>query len=170
MPVHGEIRHLYRHAAIAEELGISRKDIFILRNGSILEVTDSKAVLSKEKVEADPVFVDGLGVGDISAIVLRDRKLLSESGLIIVVATIDIDTGRVLSGPEIMTRGFVYVRENESLIDELRGVASDKLYALEKSGVKDYSTLKSGVRDELRRYIYKKTERNPVILPIFMDA
>ncbi|MDR1293154.1 MAG: ribonuclease J [Clostridiales Family XIII bacterium] len=170
MPVHGEVRHLYRHAAIAGELGIPEKNIFILENGNILEVREKGPEISKEKVDAEPVFVDGLGVGDISTIVLRDRKLLSESGLIIVVATMNPSTGKIVSGPDILTRGFIYVRENEGMIDELRGVASDKFKEIHRSGTRGYAAIKKEITNELKRYIYKKTGRNPVILPILMDA
>jgi ribonuclease J len=170
VPVHGEVRHLYRHAAIAEEMGIREKDIFILENGNVLELREDKVEIAKERVAAEPVFVDGLGVGDISTIVLRDRKLLSESGLIIVVATTDPDTGKIISGPDILTRGFVYVRENEDLIDELRRVVSDTLAELRRAGTRSYSAIKKEITSELKRYIYKKTGRSPVILPILMDA
>ncbi|MDR2163834.1 MAG: ribonuclease J [Clostridiales Family XIII bacterium] len=170
MPVHGEVRHLYRHADIAKEMGISGKDIFILDNGKVLEVSESKAEITKERIDSDPVFVDGLGVGDISTVVLRDRKLLSESGLIIVVATTDPDTGNIVSGPEIFTRGFVYVKENEGMIDELRGVVSDKFAELRRSKARGYSAIKKEISSELKRYIYKKTGRSPVILPILMEA
>jgi ribonuclease J len=170
MPVHGEVRHLYRHAAIAREMGVPEKNIFILENGNILEVRDPKPEISKEKVDAEPVFVDGLGVGDISTLVLRDRKLLSESGLIIVVATMNPSTGKIKSGPDILTRGFIYVRENEGMIDELRAVASDKFKELNRSGVRGHAAIKKEITNELKRYIYKKTGRSPVILPILMDA
>jgi ribonuclease J len=170
MPVHGEVRHLYRHAAIAEEMGIPKKNIYILENGRVLEVRENKLEITDERIEAEPVFVDGLGVGDISSIVLRDRKLLSESGLIVVAATMNARTGKVQAGPDILTRGFVYVKENEDLIDELRGVASQKFAELNKAGVRSYSAIKKDVSTELRKYIFKKTGRSPVILPIFMDA
>jgi ribonuclease J len=132
-------------------------------------MTSSKVSVAKETVVADPVFVDGLGVGDISTIVLRDRRLLSESGLIIIVATLD-SYGNVVAGPDIISRGFVYVKENEELIDEVRMVADQKLHELTDSGVKDWATLKNAIRDDLSRYIYRKTERKPVILTIFMEA
>jgi ribonuclease J len=170
MPVHGEVRHLYRHAAIAEEMGIPEKDIFILENGNILEVREKKLEISKEKIEADPVFVDGLGVGDISAIVLHDRKLLSESGLIVVTAAIARKSGKVVSGPDILSRGFVYVRENEELLGELRSVAAGKLKGLMKNGSRGHADIKKELISELRRCVYKKTGRNPVILPVFTDV
>ncbi|MDR2156602.1 MAG: ribonuclease J [Clostridiales Family XIII bacterium] len=170
MPVHGEYRHLHGHAMIAEDLGIPPKQIFLMENGRVLEIGDGKVSVSKQTVNADPVFVDGLGVGDIGTVVLQDRKLLSESGLIIVVATIDAPTGRLVSGPEILSRGFVYVRENEGLMDELRALVSDKLHRFERNGKGDRNNMKNVVRDELRSFIYKKTKRNPVILTIFMEA
>ncbi|MDR0356864.1 MAG: ribonuclease J [Clostridiales Family XIII bacterium] len=170
MPVHGEYRHLHRHAMIAEDLGIPAKRILLAENGQILEVNNNKITVSKETVPADPVFVDGLGVGDIGTIVLQDRKLLSESGLIIVVATIDGPTGRVVSGPEILSRGFVYVRENEGLMDDLRAVVSNKLREFERGGKSDRNNMKNAVREVLRSYIYTKTKRNPVILTIFTEA
>jgi ribonuclease J len=171
MPVHGEVRHLRRHAAIAEELGWPKSSVFLLSNGDALDIAaEGQPKFHKGVAEAEPVFVDGLGVGDISSLVLRDRKQLSESGLIIVMATVDSVTGKILSGPDIVSRGFVYVRDNEDLMEELREVASDKLLSLETKGGGDYSTLKNGVRDELKRYIFRKTKRNPVILPIFMEA
>ncbi|MDR1495880.1 MAG: RNase J family beta-CASP ribonuclease [Clostridiales Family XIII bacterium] len=169
MPVHGEVRHLYRHADIAKEMGIDSKDIFILENGNVLELREGKVEISKERVDAEPVFVDGLGVGDIGTMVLRDRKLLSESGLIVVVAGIDRDKGKIVSGPDILTRGFVYVRDNEALIAELRGVASDKFEGLRRAGTRAHSAIKKEITSELKRYIYKKTGRSPVILPILMD-
>jgi ribonuclease J len=170
VPIHGEVRHLNRHASIAEELGVPEKNIFILKNGNILEVREGKVDVSDEEVDAEPVFVDGLGVGDISTIVLRDRKQLSESGLIIVVATLDPSTGKVISGPDILSRGFTYVRENEELISELRDIAASKLIELNRAGTRGYAALKKEITSELKRYIYKKTGRSPVILPVFMDA
>jgi ribonuclease J len=171
MPVHGEVRHLRRHAEIAESLGWPSKHIFMLKNGDALDITGpDKLKVMRDQVEAEPVFVDGLGVGDISSLVLRDRKLLSESGLIIVMATIDSANGRILSGPDIVSRGFVYVKDNEDLMEDVRNVAYDKLYKLERDGVTDYNALKTAVKEELRRYIFRKTKRSPVILPILMEA
>ncbi|MDR2610971.1 MAG: ribonuclease J, partial [Clostridiales Family XIII bacterium] len=140
-------------------------------NGFVLATDGDAMRITDEKIEADPVFVDGLGVGDIGTIVLRDRKQLSESGLIIVTATLDSATRRVISGPEIITRGFIYVRDNEDLIDDLRRIAANALYDMERSNKKtDYATMKNGVKDVLRRAVFEKTRRNPVILTILMDA
>lgn len=170
MPVHGEYRHLHQHARIAKDLGIRPGNIFIAENGQILELSKDGMRVSKETAEAEPVFVDGLGVGDIGTIVLRDRRLLSESGLIIVVASLDSNTGEVVSGPDIISRGFVYVKENEDLIETLRNAAADKMEELTRNGRADRNHIKAAVRDELREFIYRKTKRNPVILTIIMEA
>jgi ribonuclease J len=170
MPVHGEYRHLHQHAQIAENLGISTKNIFLMQNGQVLEMTRQGVRLTKETVEADPVFVDGLGVGDIGTVVLRDRRLLSESGLIIVVATLDGNTGEVVSGPDIISRGFVYVKENEDLIGSVKMKAAAILSDMTGKNRGDRNQMKAAVRDELRDFIYRKTKRNPVILTIFMEV
>lgn len=170
VPVHGEYRHLRAHAALAENLRMDSKDIFILKNGNVLEMTPNSAKVTNEEIPSSPVLVDGLGVGDVGNIVLRDRKLLSESGLIIVVAAIDRASGEVASGPDIISRGFVYVRENEDLIEEARAVVAKALDKCMRENVKEWNTMKSAVRDALRNFIYEKTKRSPVILPIFMEV
>ena len=170
LPVHGEYRHLRRHAMIAENLGMPKEKIFILTNGEILNLKKNQVVKSKESISCNPVYVDGLGVGDVGNIVLRDRKLLSESGLIIVVAAIDKATGSVCSGPDIISRGFVYVRESEDLIESARKVAEDRLNKCQQENIKDWSAMKNAVRSDLQSYIYQLTKRNPVILPIFLEV
>ncbi|MFV0517580.1 MAG: ribonuclease J [Aminipila sp.] len=170
MPVHGEYRHLKRHAKIAESLGKDPENIFILENGRVLSITPKKAEILKEEVPSQAVYVDGLGVGDVGNIVLRDRKLLSESGLIIVVAAIDRASGTICSGPDIISRGFVYVRENENLIEQARNLVADTLDKCCEENIKDWNALKAAVRDDLRGFIYKQTKRNPVILPIFLEV
>ncbi len=170
MPVHGEYRHLIQHARLAESLGMSRDNIFVLENGDILSVNKRKASLSETHVEADAILVDGLGVGDVGNIVLRDRKLLSESGLIIVVAAIEKESQTVVSGPDVISRGFVYVRENEHLMDEARRVAEEALERCQKKKIKDWNNMKSQVRDSLGSYIYGATKRSPIILPIFLEV
>ena len=170
MPVHGEYRHLKAHADIAESMGIKNENIFILENGNIMEITEKSAYIKKEKIEADAVMVDGLGVGDVGNIVLRDRRLLSESGLIIVVASVNRSTRQVVAGPDIISRGFVYVRENEHLIDQATEVVTKTLNNCFDKNKKDWNEMKSAVRDDLREFIYEKTKRNPVILPIFMEV
>jgi ribonuclease J len=170
VPVHGEYRHLKAHAAIAENLGKDPEDIFILSNGKVLNLTSENGIILQEDIPSEPVLVDGLGVGDVGNIVLRDRKLLSESGLIIVVAAIDRATGEICSGPDIISRGFVYVRENEDLIEEARVVVCKALDKCVDSNVREWNALKTAVRDSLRSFIYEKTKRSPVILPIFLEV
>lgn len=170
MPVHGEYRHLIAHARLAESLGMDKENIFVLENGDILNVNRRRAKKEEDMVEADAILVDGLGVGDVGNIVLRDRKLLSESGLIIVVAAIEKESHMVVSGPDIISRGFVYVRENEKLIDEARKVAMEALDKCSNKKMKDWSAMKSQVRDALSSYIYETTKRSPIILPIFLEV
>jgi ribonuclease J len=170
MPVHGEYRHLHQHAVIAESLGMKRDNIFILENGQVLNLSKNRINMSREIVPAAPVFVDGLGVGDVGNIVLRDRRLLSESGLIIVVASIEKSSGEIVSGPDIISRGFVYVRENEDLIESARIAVEQRLDKCRENGVRDWGAMKNAIREELRDFIYIKTRRNPVILPIFMEV
>lgn len=169
MPVHGEFRHLISHARIAEALGEDKDNIFILENGDVLNIDGDEAFLEKNVVDADAILVDGLGVGDVGNIVLRDRKHLSQSGLIIVVAAIASE-GYVVSGPDIVSRGFVYVKENEELIESARQVALDALDKALESGIRDWNTLKAKVRDALSAYIYEVTMRSPIILPIFLEV
>lgn len=169
-PVHGEYRQLKSHAQIAENLGTPVENIFIMDNGKGLNLTKNKCVFARDEVQAGAILVDGLGVGDVGNIVLRDRKLLSESGLIIVVAAINKAAGYVCSGPEIISRGFVYVRENEDLIDNARKVVCDTLDGCHDKGVKDWNMLKNAVRSELKNFIYEKTKRSPIILPIFLEV
>ena len=170
MPVHGEYRHLIQHARLAEELGMKKDNIFILDNGDALEVSKRSAEIRKEQAEADAILVDGLGVGDVGNIVLRDRKLLSESGLIIVVAAIEKESQMIVSGPDIISRGFVYVRENEELIEEARQVAEEALEKCQRKKIKDWNNMKSQVRDALSSYIYERTKRSPIILPVFLEV
>lgn len=170
MPVHGEYRHLIQHAKLAENMGTKSDNIFIMENGSVLNVSKRKAFKEDKVVEADAILVDGLGVGDVGNIVLRDRKLLSESGLLIVVAAIERESRTVVSGPDIISRGFVYVRENEGLMEEARRVAVDALEKCERRNIKDWNSMKSQVRDALSSYIYETTKRSPIILPVFLEV
>ncbi|WP_419026131.1 RNase J family beta-CASP ribonuclease [Emergencia sp.] len=170
MPVHGEYRHLVQHSVIAESVGMRKDRIFILSNGDQLSVDKRNAVKFHNVVNADDILVDGLGVGDVGNIVLRDRKLLSESGLIIVVSAIDRASGEIISGPDIVSRGFVYVRENEDLINDAKKIAHQALEDSLEAGNRDWSGIKNSVREELRKFIFKKTKRSPIILPIFLDV
>lgn len=170
MPVHGEYRHLVQHSVIAESIGMRKDRIFILSNGDQLTVDKRNAVKFHNVVNAEDVLVDGLGVGDVGNIVLRDRKLLSESGLIIVVSAIDRASGEIISGPDIVSRGFVYVRENEDLINDAKKIAHQALEDSLEAGNRDWSGIKNSVREELRKFIFRKTKRSPIILPIFLDV
>lgn len=170
MPVHGEHRHLVQHARLAESLGMREEKIFILSNGDQLTVDKRNAVKFQNVVSAEDILVDGLGVGDVGNIVLRDRKLLSESGLIIVVAAIDRASGEIISGPDIVSRGFVYVRENEDLIKDAREVTQQALEDSLRAGSRDWNAIKNSVREEMRRFIFRRTKRDPIILPIFLDV
>lgn len=170
MPVHGEYRHLRTHAELAHSLGMSLENIFLLENGDCLTVSQKKAVKTEKVAEAEGIMVDGLGVGDVGNIVLRDRRLLSESGLIILVAAIDKGSNIIASGPDIISRGFVYVRENEDLIDEACSMAEDILQECLDKEMKDWNGMKTAVREGLRKFIYNKTKRSPVILPIFLEV
>ena len=170
MPVHGEARHLKKHAELAHALGMPKENIFILNNGDCLQINSKTATKIENLAAADGIFVDGLGVGDVGNIVLRDRRLLSESGLIIVVATIDKNERMIVSGPDIISRGFVYVRENEDLIDAACERAESIIIDCLSRNMKDWNGIKTAVRDGLRKYIYGKTGRSPIILPIFMEV
>lgn len=169
IPVHGEYRHLITHAKLAQELGMPKENVFIGENGNILEFTREKGAIVG-KVTAGKVFVDGLGVGDVGNIVLRDRRQLAQDGIIIVVITMDGETGEVLAGPDIVSRGFVYVRESEELMTGAKERVEQALDRCEASGAMDWTTLKGAVRDALSRYLFEKTRRRPMILPIIMEV
>lgn len=168
IPAHGEVRHLMKHAKIASQMGMPEENIFIMENGNCLEISQKDAKLVGD-VPSGNILVDGLGVGDVGNIVLRDRRHLSEDGLIIVVITITKE-GKVVSGPDIISRGFVYVRESEDLIEDAKNVVRKILKEDSKDNLKDWNGLKSDIRDNLRSYIFKNTKRNPMILPIIMEV
>lgn len=168
VPAHGEIRHLMKHAKIANKMGVKKENIFIMENGNVLEISQRDAKLIGD-VTSGNILVDGLGVGDVGNIVLRDRRHLSEDGLIIVVVSISRD-GRVVSGPDIISRGFVYVRESGDLIDDAKKVVKNILDNSSKEKLSDWTSLKSDIRDDLRSFILKNTKRNPMILPIIMEV
>lgn len=168
IPVHGEYHHLVQHARLARELGMPKENIFISENGQILEFTRDKGQVAG-KVTAGMVMVDGLGVGDVGNIVLRDRRQLSQDGILIVVVTMNKQTHRVVAGPDIVSRGFVYVRESEALMDEATARVRQALARCEDEKVKEWAAIKSNVRDALGRYLFEKTRRRPMILPIIME-
>ena len=168
IPVHGEYRQLIAHAEIAKELGISPENIFITNNGRVLELNEYSAKFTSV-VTSGKILVDGLGIGDVGNIVLKDRQKLSQDGLIIVVLTMDAN-GIVLAGPDVITRGFVYVRESENLIEDIKKILRKDLQKCEEKGISDWTTIKLILRENLHDYIYKKTKRDPMILPIIMEV
>jgi len=170
MPVHGENKHLLQNASIAENLGIARNHILIGKNGCVVEMRDGEARMTDRHVPAEPVFVDGLGVGDIGTIVLKDRRLLSESGLIIVVATIDSASGQLSSGPDVISRGFVYEKQSGDIIEEVRQKAVEVINGFGKGNSTDWDSMKGAIRNQLKGFIYERTKRSPVILTILMEA
>ncbi len=169
MPVHGEFRHLKHHAKLAMELGIKEENIIIAQTGDVVEVNNKSAQVNGT-VPSGNILVDGLGVGDVGNIVLRDRKHLSENGLIIVVITMNKSTGEIISGPDIISRGFVYVRENIDLIEESRENVNIALNKCKDSGTKDWGTIKNTIKDDLSGFIYDRIQRSPMILPIIMEV
>jgi len=168
-PVHGEYRHLKQHANLAHKLGMPMERIFIMDIGKVLELTEDSAKINGN-VASGKVLVDGLGVGDVGNIVLRDRKHLSQDGLIVVVITLEGDTGNVVAGPDIISRGFVYVRESENLMEEVKEVTKQALVKCEEKKKNDWASKKNIIKDTLRDYLYEKTKRKPMILPIIMEV
>lgn len=169
LPVHGEYRQLMAHAKTAVQVGIPPENIFIMNNGRVMELTENSAKMTGV-VQSGKILVDGLGIGDVGNIVLRDRQHLSQDGLIVVVLTMDSATGEVVSGPDIISRGFVYVKESENIMDEVKRTVQRELYKCEEKGIKDWSSIKSNLKDGLRDYVFAKTKRNPMILPIIMEV
>ena len=169
IPVHGEYRHLIAQRKIAKELGIPKENIFILHSGDILELDENSAKV-KGKVPAGAILVDGLGVGDVGNVVLRDRQHLAEDGIVIVVFGLDKGSGQLVSGPSIVSRGFVYVRESDKLIDDATDLVLDEVTEAREKGVTDWGKLKNIVKEVLSDYIWKKTKRRPMIMPIIMDT
>lgn len=168
VPVHGESRHLYLHAGLAEAVGIPRENIFVLKNGDILEI-DAKSAQSVNKVQVGQVLVDGLGVGDVGNVVLRDRRVLSQDGILIVVVTTEKQTGRIVAGPDVISRGFVYVRESEALLEEAKEKVVAALAQLGEEEVKEWSVLKRRIKEVLDAFLWERTKRRPMIMPIIME-
>ena len=168
IPVHGEYRQLMAHAQTAVKLGMSPQNIFIMNNGRVMEIDENNAKLTGT-VTSGKVLVDGLGIGDVGSVVLRDRQHLSQDGLIIIVLTMDSHTGEIVAGPDVISRGFVYVKESENLMDNVKKLVKDELFKCEEQHITEWSVIKSNLKETLRDYIYQKTKRNPMILPIIMD-
>jgi ribonuclease J len=169
IPVHGEYRHLIKHRELAQTMGIPKENVFVISSGDVLELSEERAGIIG-KVPAQGILVDGLGVGDVGNIVLRDRQHLSENGLLIVVVTLEKYTNQIMAGPDIVSRGFVYVRESENLMDEARIVVSDALDKCLSRNTTDWGKMKTEIKDSLSDYLWKKTKRNPMILPIIMEV
>lgn len=169
IPVHGEYRQLVAHSETAKSMGISSDHIIMMSNGRVLEINEDGAEITTT-VPNGRILVDGLGVGDVGNIVLRDRQHLSQDGLIVIVLTMDSSTGEVIAGPDVISRGFVYVRESESIMDDVKVVVRNEIRKCEERGVREWATIKSTVRETLRDYIFMKTKRNPMIIPIIMEV
>ena len=169
MPLHGEQRHLYTHAALAKQMGVEPNNVVIGDIGRIVEVT-KKSIKLAGTVPAGKVLVDGTGVGDVGSIVLRDRRHLAQDGMLVVVMTLSAEDASLISGPDIITRGFVYVKESDSLLDELRRVTLETLESCEHQNITDWATIKAKVKANLSGYLYKQTKRSPMILPVIMEV
>lgn len=169
IPVHGEYRHLLRHSELAQEMGIPKENVMIMSSGNIVELKEDSIKVVGE-AQAQGIMVDGLGVGDVGNIVLRDRQHLSENGLMVVVLTLERGSNQILSGPDIVSRGFVYVREAENLMDECLEIVNIALDRLSDRGISDWGRIKSEIKDSLNDFLWKKTKRNPMILPIIMEV
>ena len=168
IPVHGEYRQLKAHADTAKEMGWNPNNIFINKNGRILELSENEAKINGT-IPTGKILVDGLGVGDVGNVVLHDRQHLSQDGIIIIVMTMDNATGGIVAGPDVISRGFVYVKENETLMDDIKGKVKEEVNQMEKDGIKDWSIIKSTLKDDLRDYVFKRTQRDPMILPLIMS-
>ncbi len=168
VPIHGEQRHLQLHARLAETMGMNRRNIHVAQIGTVLELS-GKTCKENGMVPAGQVFVDGTGVGDVGSVVLRDRKHLAEDGMIVVCVNLSSEDGSVLTGPDIITRGFIYVKESEELMEELRQVAMEAIERCQRKRVRDWNTLKSAIKNDLSGYLYKQTKRNPMILPVIRE-
>ena len=169
IPVHGEYRHLKSHAELAVDMGVDKDNVEILSNGDVLELsTESAKVVGK--VTSQGILVDGLGVGDVGNIVLRDRQHLSQNGLIIVVVTLEKHSNMLVAGPDIVSRGFVYVRESENLMEECHDIVTDALERCLNNNVTDWGKIKTSIKDDLGSFLWKRTKRNPMILPIITEV
>jgi Predicted hydrolase of the metallo-beta-lactamase superfamily len=169
VPVHGECRMLIKHAELARTMGIPENHIFVAENGQVLEFTRRSGRVAG-RVTSGRVLVDGLGIGDVGNIVLRDRRQLSQDGILIVVVTINRESGLVMAGPDIVSRGFVYVRESEKLLEEAREKVRCALDKCNEQGVSEWGAIKSQVRETLGKFLYEKTRRRPMVLPIIMEV
>lgn len=169
IPVHGEYRMLVKHAELGKLMGIDPKNIVIAENGKVIELT-KKSIKINGSVQSGAIMVDGMGVGDVGSVVMRDRHRLAEDGMVVIVVTLSSWDNAMLAEPEILTRGFVYVKEAEAMIDELKRVTIESVEACESSGVKDWSAIKSRIKSNVSGYLYKTTKRSPMILPLISEV
>ncbi len=169
IPLHGEQKHLMKHTNLAKVMGIDAKNTLVAANGSVIEVSN-KEIKCSEVVPAGRVFVDGLGVGDVGSIVLRDRKLLSDDGIIVVAVSIDSITREIVSGPDIVSRGFVYVKESEDLMNEINDLVCDILERCYINRIRDWSTIKTKIKDGVSKFLFTRTKRSPMVLPMIMEV
>ncbi len=169
VPVHGEYRHLKAQAYIARDMGIPKENIFILQAGDVLSLSEERAEISGH-VQTGSLFVDGLGVGDVGNAVLRDRQILAENGMVMVVAAVLQGTGELVSGPEIITRGFIYVRESDEIMTEMTEVAAETFRKLEEKGISDWNKMKSMIRDEMGSFIWGRMKRRPMVMSVFIEV
>ena len=169
IPVHGEQRMLQIHSKLAQSMGMHPKNIFIAEIGTVLELS-GKTCKVKPSVPAGKVFVDGTGVGDVGSVVLRDRKHLAQDGMIVVCVNLSAQNGEIITGPDIITRGFIYVKESEELMDSLREVAEEAIDRCRRKRIRDWSAIKTAIKNDLSGYLYKTTKRNPMILPVIMEV
>ena len=168
IPVHGEQRHLKRHARLAQEMGMDPKHIIVSDIGKVIELTRNSCKITGT-VPAGKMLVDGLGVGDVGSVVLRDRKHLAQDGMIVVVVNLSSEDGSIISGPDIITRGFVYVKESGDLMEELKEIATEAVEDCISQHITDWATIKASIKSALSNYLYKHTKRNPMILPVIME-
>ena len=168
IPVHGEQRHLQKHAALARQMGMNPKNILIADTGSVIECTPKTCKLAGT-VPAGKILVDGTGVGDVGSVVLRDRKHLAQDGMIVVCVNLSSEDGSVLSGPDIISRGFVYMKDNEDLRDAMKMIATQSLEVCHNRNISDWATIKSTIKGDLSQFLFKNTKRNPMILPVIME-
>ncbi|MCC5427234.1 ribonuclease J [Clostridium botulinum] len=168
MPVHGEYRHLKRHVDLAMELGMERENIFSLETGQVLEISHEEAKVSG-KVRTGSIFVDGIGVGDVGNIVLRDRRYLAQDGMLTIVVTLEKESYSVIAGPDVITRGFIYVKESEDLINEVKEIVKKELENCLENKIIEWYVLKSNIKKSVEKYLYEKTKRRPIVLPIIME-
>ena len=169
IPVHGEYRHLKRHSELAVEMGVPKENVKVLTTGDVLEISDDTFKVTG-RVPAQGILVDGLGVGDVGNIVLRDRQHLSQNGLLIVVVTLERESNQLLAGPDIVSRGFVYVRESETLMDDCREVIQEALDMCLNKGISDWNKIKTSIKDSVSEFLWKRTKRSPMILPIITEV